>query len=157
MIVKRKFEFSQYYLVHVQRLMAQNLRKWESSETVTPNPFTDYRLDVRFEHPKSGKSYLVPGYYAADGGAANSGADSGSVWRVHFSPDELGEWQYAASFRTGPKVAVSGDSGAGEPTAFDGTVGRFEVVASDKTGRDNRARGRLQYIGGALPAFRRER
>ncbi|MHC4287925.1 MAG: DUF5060 domain-containing protein, partial [Planctomycetota bacterium] len=37
----------------------------QTSETATPNPFTDYRLDVTFTGP-SGQQYMVPGYYAAD-------------------------------------------------------------------------------------------
>ena len=40
----------------------------QSSETATPNPFTDYRMDVTFTGP-SGQTYKVPGYYAADGNA----------------------------------------------------------------------------------------
>jgi len=52
-----------------------------SSETAAPNPFTDYRLDVTFTGP-SGQVYRVPGYYAADGDAADTGATSGNKWRV---------------------------------------------------------------------------
>jgi hypothetical protein len=55
----------------------------QSSESGTPNPFRDYRLDVLFLGP-SGQTYRVPGYYAADGNAAESGAVSGNKWRVCF-------------------------------------------------------------------------
>ena len=68
------------------------LKKWhtvtltfegpETSETADPNPFLYYRLNVTFTHQPSGKSYLVPGYYATDGDAANTSADSGNKWRV---------------------------------------------------------------------------
>ena len=71
------------------------LRKWHkititfdgpnTSEMATPNPFTDYRLNVTFSNGST--SYEVPGYFAADGNAANTGATSGSKWRVHFAPD----------------------------------------------------------------------
>jgi hypothetical protein len=44
----------------------------DTSETATPNPFTDYRLSVTFTN--GGTTYVVPGYYCADGNAANSGA-----------------------------------------------------------------------------------
>ena len=44
----------------------------ETSETADPNPFLYYRLNVTFKHQGSSKSYLVPGYYAADGDAANT-------------------------------------------------------------------------------------
>jgi Domain of unknown function (DUF5060) len=46
------------------------------------NPFTDLRLDVTFEHKVSGKKYVVPGFYACDGDAANTGSSSGVVWLV---------------------------------------------------------------------------
>lgn len=55
----------------------------QSSEGATPNPFLDYRLDVTFSHPESGKTLVVPGYYAADGSAGETSAKSGNIWRVH--------------------------------------------------------------------------
>ncbi|MHC4771927.1 MAG: DUF5060 domain-containing protein, partial [Planctomycetota bacterium] len=72
----------------------------QTSETATPNPFTDFRLDVTFTRP-SGQKYAVPGYYAADGDAADTGADSGNQWHAHLAPDEAGQWSYRVSFRTG--------------------------------------------------------
>ena len=83
----------------------------ETHEQASPNPFLYYRLDVTFT--KGDKSYLVPGYYAADGDAANCSADSGNKWRVHFAQDEAGTWDYAVSFRRGENVAVSDDPNAG--------------------------------------------
>ena len=68
----------------------------QTSETADPNPFTDYRLDVTFR--QGNKTYVVPGYYAADGNAAHSGAEAGSKWRVHFAPSETGTWRYTVSF-----------------------------------------------------------
>jgi len=41
----------------------------ECSETDEYNLFFNYRLNVTFNHEKSGKSYIVPGYFAADGNA----------------------------------------------------------------------------------------
>lgn len=117
----------------------------ESSETATPNPFTDYRLDVTFT--RGNQTVVVPGFYAADGDAANSSAESGSIWRVHFSPNEEGEWNYKASFRAGQDVAIATDPMAGEPTAFDGASGSFTVLPSDKEGQDLRHHGLLQYVG----------
>src|SRR5262245_66054674 len=46
----------------------------------TPNPFLDYRMTVTFVHESGAPTYLVPGYFAADGNAANSSATSGSKW-----------------------------------------------------------------------------
>jgi len=120
-----------------------------TSETATPNPFTDYRLDVTFTHPVSGDSFTVPGYFAADGNAAVTHADAGNIWRAHFAPPQVGDWNYSVSFRRGTDVAIS--EIAGTPVApIDGTSGSFRILASDKTGNDFRAPGRglLRNRGG---------
>ena len=117
----------------------------ETGETSTPNPFTDFRLTATFSGPPG--KIVVPGYYAADGDAAGTGADAGNKWRVHFVPNAEGLWRYTVSFRTGPGVATAMEPEAGEPAAFDGASGEFTVVASDKTGRDFRGQGMLNYIG----------
>lgn len=119
-----------------------------TSETATTNPFTDYRLDVTFSHAGSGKSYVVPGFYAADGDAADTSASGGNVWRAHFSPDEIGEWTYVASFRTGAGVAMNASPAAGTSAGFfDGETGAFTITETDKSGRDFRGKGRLEYVG----------
>lgn len=117
----------------------------QSSEDATPNPFLDYRLTVMFTN--SAEIYDVPGYFAADGDAANTGATSGNKWRVHFTPPATGTWFYVASFRTGTNVAISLDPNAGTPTSFNNLSGEFEVGESDKTGRDFRRHGMLRYVG----------
>lgn len=132
-----------------------NLKKWHtitltftgpnSGEKNSPNPFLNFRLNVTFK--KGEKTVLVPGYYAADGNASETSADHGNKWRVHFMPDETGEWEFSASFRTGKNIAVSADPQAGETTAFDGTVGSFIVEETEKPGRDFRTRGLLKYTG----------
>ncbi|MEO1314787.1 MAG: DUF5060 domain-containing protein, partial [Pseudomonadota bacterium] len=38
-----------------------------------PETFRDYRLDVTFTNADTGQTITVPGYFAADGDAANSG------------------------------------------------------------------------------------
>src|SRR5688572_14822654 len=102
------------------------LRKWhkvtftfssgiQTNETATSNPFTDYRLIVTFT--KGGKTYKIPGHYAADGNAANTSAVSGDKWRVHFSPDETGTWHYEVSFKTGSYISINDDESAGTPIA----------------------------------------
>jgi hypothetical protein len=116
-----------------------------TGEEANPNPFRDYRLTVTFTN--GDRQVAVPGYYAADGDAANTSATCRNKWRVHFVPDEQGQWSYTASFRTGPDIALAGDPAAGAPTAFDGAKGAFTVGPTDKTGRDNRAKGLLKYIG----------
>ena len=112
----------------------------------TPNPFTDYAMTVTFTHASGTPKYVVPGYFAADGDAANSSAPSGTRWRAHLSPDKPGAWRYEIAFLQGPGVAVS--EGTGEPVrAWHGRTGAFRVAPTDKSGRDFRAKGRLQYVG----------
>ncbi|GAA4005993.1 DUF5060 domain-containing protein [Sphingomonas humi] len=117
----------------------------QTSETDARNPFRDYRLNVTFT--KGSKVQVVPGYYAADGNAAETGATSGNKWRVHFVPAEAGTWTYRASFRSGTDVSVSLDPKAGKSAAFDGESGTVQIGPSDKQGRDNRANGILEYAG----------
>jgi hypothetical protein len=136
------------------------LKKWhkvtitfdgpETSESATPNPFLDYRLNVTFTHAATNKTYVVPGYYAADGNAADSHANSGNKWRVHFAPSEQGEWTYVASFRFGANVAVDDNPLAGVSGAyFDNAAAAFTIAPTDKdkSGRDHRGKGQLQYVG----------
>lgn len=117
----------------------------ETSESADPNPFLDYRLNVSFT--RETKTMVVPGYFAVDGNAAETGATSGNKWRVDFVPDETGEWEYRVSFSFGVEVAVSLDADAGTPVAPDGLTGTLTIGPSDKSGRDNRARGTLRYVG----------
>lgn len=129
------------------------LKKWhkitltfegpETNENAEPNPFRDYRLNVTFI--KGEKRCVVPGYYAADGNAAETGATEGNKWCVHFVPDEQGQWSYKASFRTGHDIALSDNPGLA--IAFDGTRETLTVGPTDKTGRDHRAKGLLKYVG----------
>jgi hypothetical protein len=117
-----------------------------ATETDTaPNPFTDYRFDVTFTHESGAPAYSVPGYFAADGNAANSSATAGTVWRAHLSPDRPGRWNYRVSFRQGRQAATEGEGAALAP--FDGKTGSFTVAATDKSGRDFRAKGRLVQRG----------
>ncbi len=120
----------------------------QTNEKADPNPFLYYRLDVTFTHAKSGRSYLVPGYFAADGDAANTKANQGNKWRVHLAPDQIGVWKYSVSFRKGKNVAVNDNKSAGESGDFmDGQFGSFYIAPTDKRGRDFRGKGLLQYVG----------
>lgn len=144
-------------LAKAQQLSGE-LKKWhkvtltfegpEAAESDDFNPFMNYRLNVTFRHAATGKEYLVPGYFAADGNAANTSATSGNVWKVHFAPDETGAWTYEVDFRKGNYVAVSDRKDTGVSGEYmDGATGSFQVDETDKTGRDFRAKGRLQYVG----------
>ena len=72
---------------------------------------------------------------------------AGNKWRVHFVPDETGEWRYSVSFRAGVNVAVDANPASGRAMAPDGLAGKLTVGKSDKSGRDHRAQGMLAYTG----------
>lgn len=123
-----------------------------TSEMAEENPFLNYRLDVTFTHAST--SYVVPGFYAADGNAAETSGDAGNKWMVRFTPDEVGEWTYSVSFKKGEQVAVSADPSQAESAGYmDGQTGTFEIANTDKTGIDNRAQGRLEYVGESYLKF----
>ncbi len=118
----------------------------ESDERADPNPFLDYRLQVTFRLGEL--AYRVPGFFAADGNAAQTGATGGRKWRVRFAPPAPGTWSYTVSFRKGHQAAVSDEQRAASPVApLDGFRGTLAIRPTDKTGRDHRARGRLRYMG----------
>ncbi len=113
----------------------------ELSEMSSPNPFTDYRLTVSFSNGDTVKK--VRGFYAADGDAANSGADSGAVWRVRFSPEISGVWQYQATLNQGKGIALTpvSENLIADAVPISNSSGSFEVVESDKEMPDFRANG----------------
>ena len=111
-----------------------------------PNPFVDYALSATFRHESGAPSYTVPGYFAADGDAANSGASSGTKWRIHLSPDKPGRWTYDLKLMSGPGVAVS-ETVPGKVETVARQQGEFEIDRTDKRGPDFRAKGRLEYVG----------
>jgi len=124
----------------------------ETSETADPNPFTDYRLIVTFTQNQ--KHYAVPGYFAADGDAANTSATTGNKWRVHFAPSAEGRWDYRVSLRTGTHIITSDAPDAGASGGYmDGQTGSFVIGPTDKKGRDLRGKGLLQYVGGHYLRF----
>ncbi len=111
----------------------------QTSEWDKQNPFLDYKLDVTFTNGT--ETYIVPGFYDADGNAAETSADEGNSWKIRFCPDKTGTWSYKISFKKGKDIAVKG--GDGESVSSDGVEGSFDVAESDKTGDDFRAKGRI--------------
>jgi hypothetical protein len=120
---------------------------WANESDQQPNPFVDFCFQVKFTHESGTPRYVVPGYFAADGQAAESGASAGNVWRVHFAPDKTGEWNYETTFLAGADVALAPDAAARRLPGLDGQTGSFVIGASDKSYPDFRARGRLEYVG----------
>lgn len=99
------------------------------------------------------KSYAIPGYFAADGNAANSSASSGDKWRVHFVPTATGQWTWEAYFHEGTEIALDPDLDSGTPVSFHGQTGTLTIGATDKSGRDLRGKGLLEYVGGHYLRF----
>lgn len=132
------------------------LKKWhpieltftgpESDEMAEDNPFLNYRLDATFTN--GSKKYLVPGFFAADGNAAETGSSAGNKWKVRFSPDTTGVWSYKISFKKGNNIAVADNPNSAESAGFmDGYTSNFTITETDKKGIDNRSKGRLTYTG----------
>ncbi len=126
------------------------LKKWhkitlsfesqELNESDKVNPFLNYRLNVTFKNKD--KFLTIPGFYAADGNAAETSATKGKIWQVRFMPDEIGEWTYEVSFRKGKNIAISEEAEAGTAVSFDGLKGSFIISKSE-----TRNKGRLFYTG----------
>lgn len=119
---------------------------WTHEQAGSPkNPFTDYKFFVNLIH-ESGEKLSVPGYFAADGNAVESSAESGTKWRAHFAPHLEGKWKYAITISHAADVAFR-DSEQKVGDLAKGAKGSFEIAPSDKAAPDFRARGRLQYTG----------
>lgn len=70
------------------------------------NPFSNYRMDVVFT--KGADTLVAPGFFAADGDAANSSAKCGDQWAVNFNPPSAGTWNYNVLFSSGVNAAITG-------------------------------------------------
>ena len=137
-------------------VVSGDLQRWHRVELVCKGPFgseeheetfTDYRFNVMFS--QGGMSYTIPGHFAADNDAANSGARSGNLWRAYFSPSATGSWDYRVSFRQGENIAVSEDIQLGIPVErLDGVTGRFDIAPSKAVAPDMRSGGLLRKLDG---------
>ena len=106
-----------------------------TDELASLNPFADFKLEVTFTN--GSQSYIVQGYYAADGNAAETSSNSGNKWIAHFSPDKTGTWSFTTTFEIGTDVAIGG--AVDSTGVLHNLSGSFDVITSDKTGRDHRA------------------
>jgi hypothetical protein len=86
--------------------------------------------------------YTVPGFYAADGNAAETSAVSGNKWRVHFAADKEGIWKYAVYFSKEDNISI-------EPFLPKNPLesGSFNIDPTDKKPPNFRAKGMLRYVG----------
>lgn len=116
-----------------------------------PNPFRDYSLVVTFSHSSGAPEYQVPGYFAADGNAAETSAKSGTKWRAHFSPDLPGEWTYHTTMLSGKDVALLSTDRFPEEAlktlqAYSKS-GTFVIKPTPKDAPGFYSEGRLTYVG----------
>lgn len=116
------------------------------SETdFSPNPFLDYRLDVTFTNGH--ETYQIPGFFAADGNAAETSAISGNQWQVNFVPNVAGTWNYTVSFRNGTDISVGNETTEGKRLAPDGVTGKLTISETDSNAPGFLAKGRIVYSG----------
>ena len=108
----------------------------------SPNPFLDIRLQAIFTGP-AGQRLVVPGFFDGDG----QGGPQGRVWRVRFTPDAPGTWQYSAAFRQGAGVAIQLEPAAGEPLDPSPLTGSFVVAPRDALAPGFLKWGALRYVG----------
>ncbi|WP_435414341.1 DUF5060 domain-containing protein [Polaribacter aestuariivivens] len=138
------------------------LKKWhritlnfegpKTNELAEENPFLNYRLDVTFKNGE--QEFIIPGFFAADGNAAETSSNTGNIWQVRFTPNKIGEWTYTTSFKKGNNVAVAENIENASSAGFmDGQSGSFQIDNTDKKGIDNRAKGKLQYVGESYLKF----
>ncbi|MEO1172666.1 MAG: DUF5060 domain-containing protein, partial [Myxococcota bacterium] len=106
--------------------------------------FLDHRMDVTFT--SGATSITVPGHFAADGGAANSGASNGSVWRAYFMPPAAGTWSYRVGMFKGSKAAIT--NGGSPVSGIHGASGNFSVSGAGSLAKDLRTRGLLEHRSG---------
>lgn len=115
--------------------------------------FRHYRMDVTFS--QGDHQYRVPGFFAADGNAAETSANTGNKWRVKFTPDRSGQWTYTVSFRTGNNIAISDNPNAGEPVeGIHGRTGQFTVGPYNPDAPGFYAKGMLTYVGEHYAQFK---
>ncbi|MCP4782230.1 MAG: DUF5060 domain-containing protein [Fuerstiella sp.] len=93
-----------------------------------PNPFS-VQFDVQFISP-GGVQFQVPGFYDGDGQRGLNG----DVWKVRFSADELGAWE----FKTNSDNRI-----------LDEITGRFVVTKTPDTAHGFWKWGRLDSVGTA--------
>jgi len=114
------------------------------------NPFTDYRMTVRFTKEK--RTIEVPGYFATDGNAAETSATTGHVWRCHFVPDEPGKWEYKAEYKYALNAAID-DTIKGTGVLFNGAKGTLEIKPATGNAPGFYRTGPLRYVGGRYLQF----
>ncbi|MEM9702958.1 MAG: DUF5060 domain-containing protein, partial [Planctomycetota bacterium] len=110
------------------------------SETSESNPFADYVFTGTFSTPAFDRRIVVPGYFAADGAAGETGADTGDQWRLHYRPEFAGPLNYRLTLVQGDRLLASAE----------GTIEVQPAPTVDDETRDFRLRGALKPRDGGL-------
>jgi hypothetical protein len=136
-------ELRQYHKVTLQYTSAATY-----NETNGDALFRDIRLNVTITSP-SNVVFVVPGYFAGDGDAANTSVTTGNKFNVNFTPTEIGTYTYTTSFRTANDIALESpvNNTTGTALTGNGNTGTFVIAATNKTGLDFRGKGVLEYVG----------
>lgn len=105
-----------------------------TNSKIYTNPFDFNVIELRatFTSP-SGSSYSFFGFYDGDG----TGAQTGNVWKLRFTPNETGNWSYTYSWTDGTL------GGSGTFNVVEGSLSGPLQVASDKTWYFKTARGNV--------------
>jgi len=109
-----------------------------------PNPFRDHAFQVTFTHESGSPKYTVPGYFAADGNASESSAQSGTKWRAHLSPDKPGRWNYQTHFFMGEDIVFKKKLKSSKDYSKSGS---FNISATPADATGFYQEGRLTDIG----------
>ena len=92
---------------------------------------------VTFAHEQSGAKVLVEGSLAEDVQGTETGASIGRKWNALFTPYEVGEWSYFASFKTAVDTTIEFDSDTGKAVSLDGVTGSFLITEMDRPSSDH--------------------
>ncbi|WP_010522133.1 CBM96 family carbohydrate-binding protein [Aquimarina agarivorans] len=166
--MKQKFSlflislFSLSSLIKAQEITGE-LKKWHKITlsvdlpaddlNESANTFKNHRMDVVFTDPTGGK-IRVPGYFAADGNAANSSAKRGKTFKAILRPYMTGPWKYEVFYYNDTDVALKNLNQLPAPIQrLSGDIG--DIENNDKPTPDLRAKGRLTYrLGGNVNSRR---
>ena len=119
----------------------------ETSETANDNPFLNYRLEVEFSNGNN--SQTIRGFYSADGNAAESSAESGSVWKVRYLPPTAGKWTYKAKLLHDENIAINLNEDATQ-IELSNESGEFVIQKTGTTKNGLIGKGIMQVKNGYL-------
>ena len=143
-------------VVNGQVSILGELKKWHKVTLELTGPtaseseatFKNYRMDVTFTHVSSGSTIKVPGFFAADGNAAETSAKSGNKWHAILRPDKTGEWNYSIQFFEGTNVSyAAAPTGLNATYSVSGSVGNIGDIPAGLAVYDMRVTGRLLKDG----------